>query len=151
MTPLVLHGLQVAALIATPLASRGAALLARPRGQNRLSPQRRARLALYAGSPARADDMFTRCSPRAQQRALRHLRAQCHLEVYLALVPLTAAATLVVALVLWGTPRGLWSTPYLAAILGLSGARAAQRWMTLQDLYLRARGEVARHGGLGDV
>lgn len=95
--------------------------------------------------------MFTRCSPRVQQRALGYLRAQRHLEAYLALVPLTAAVALVVALVLWGTPRGLWSAPYLAAILGLSGVRAAQRWMISQDLYLRARGEVARHGGLGDV
>lgn len=144
MTPLAFHGLQVAALIVTPLACRGPAVLARPLGQNGLSPQRRARLARYAASPARADDMFTRCAPRVQHRMLRHLRAQCRLEACLAFAPLAAAAVLVIALVLWGTPRGLWGAPYLAAILGLCAARAVGHWMFLQDVYLRAHSECGR-------
>ncbi|MDT0120718.1 hypothetical protein [Kocuria sp. PD6] len=82
---------------------------------------------------------------------LRHLRGQRRVEAYMALVPLTAAAILALALVLLGAPRGLWSAPYLAVVLALSGARAAGRWMALQDLYLRARGEVARRGDLGDL
>lgn len=145
MTPLAFHGLQVAALIATPLALRGAAHLARPRGQNKLSPRRRARLARYATSPVRADDAFTRCAPRAQRRMLRYLQAQRRVEACLALVPLTAAVVLALVLVLVGTPRGLWSAPYLAVVLALSGARAVGRWMSLQDVYLRARSEC---GGL---
>lgn len=141
MTPLAFHGLQVAALIATPLALRGAAILTRPRGQNGLSPLRRARLDRYATSPARADDAFTRCAPRAQRRMLRYLQAQLRATACLVLAPLAAAAGLVLVLVFGGAPRGLWSAPYLAAVLALSGVQAAGRWTTLQDVYLRACSE----------
>lgn len=144
MTPLIFHGLQVAALIAVPLSLRGVAILVRPHGQNRLSPQRRAHLARYAASPARTDDTFTRRAPRAQQRMLGHLQAQRRLNSCLALLPLTTATALIVALALGGTPRGLWSAPYLALLLALAGARAARRWMSLQDVYLRARSEYDR-------
>lgn len=144
MTPLIFHGLQVAALIAVPLSLRGAAIIVRPHGRNRLSPQRRAHLARYAASPARTDDTFTRHAPRAQQRMLGHLQAQRRLDAYLALLPLTAAAALIMALTLGGTPRGLWSAPYLALLLVLAGAQAARRWMSLQDVYLRACSEYDR-------
>lgn len=143
MTPLTIHGLQVVALLALPLAIRATWALLRPRGHNRLSPQRRARLARYAASPARADDTFTRPAPRTQQRMLRHLQAQRRIVLYLTLILLATAAILTVALAAVGTPRGLWSAPYLVLIFVLAAARAFMRWMSVQDVYMRALSEYS--------